>query len=338
MGSDSNLTKQTKPVDPGVNRVWDYLVYGATLPERTLRSTAAMLGGALTESAQLLVPQAFRDSKSYRTFVQQMLDMLVQDVGGVKTQKVDSLEEEQVENYVARKTVGSFLDFAGMATLHMSPVIILAVVSDVAYGSKSYLEELATQLKKEGVIAEDSTIGDVSDLLDAISEVSGETASVFDTPPINVEGLRNTVQDTADNIARIDPTKVLPKKELDQMWAEMQAVSDKEGIGLLEVSSAMTMYAMNKVETVGQGALTTICVSGELLDRHVLQHYWDGLDEISERGFYAMVAESSQPYIEAVWENFASSKPTITEDVLSGKLAGRVWIGVRGWFSEPDNE
>ncbi len=326
--------------DPGIQSVWDYMVYGTSLPERTLRSTAVMVGGALTESAELLVPQAFRDSKSYQTFVQQMLDMMVQDIGGIESTPEDSSAEESqnVENYVARKTVGGFLDFAGMATLHLSPVLILAVVSDLAYGSSSYLEELADQLKEEGVIANDSSIENVSELLDAIGEVSGETASVFDTPPIDIEGLREMVQQTADKIAQVDPTLILPKSELDQMWSDMNAVSESQGIGLLELSSGITMYTLNQIEYAGKGALTTIRVSGELLDRHVISHYWDGLEEISEKGFYAIVAESSQPYVQAVWENFSTTRPTITEDVLSGKLAGKVWNGVRAWFVESEQQ
>ena len=61
---------------PTVNQVWDYLMFGTTVPERLFRSTTAMIGGVLKESSQLLVPQAFRTSKSYSIFVQQMLDFM----------------------------------------------------------------------------------------------------------------------------------------------------------------------------------------------------------------------------------------------------------------------
>ena len=60
-------TDQPSPsaADPGIRSIYEYLTYGLSLPERALRSTSAMVGGALRESASLLVPQAFRDSKSY---------------------------------------------------------------------------------------------------------------------------------------------------------------------------------------------------------------------------------------------------------------------------------
>lgn len=333
----SNETCAESP--PDIFAVHKYLIYGLSLPERTLRSTAAMVGGVLNESAALLVPQAFRDSKSYRTFIQQMLDMLSNDVGGVEKKANQTGEDpQQVEDYVARKAVGSFVDMAGMATLHLSPIVLLAVVSDLAYGSKTYLDELSTELKKEGIIKQDSTIHGAADLLEAVSEVTSEATSAFDTPPISIEGLRATIESTTDNIARIDPTSVLPKSELDQLWSDMQSIAGQEDVSILKLSSALTMYSLNQVETVTQGALTTIMVTGDVFDRHVLDHYRDGLTEISEKGLYPMLLDAAQPYTEAVWENFSTERETITEDLFTGKLVGKVWDGVSGWLGWSSDE
>ena len=150
--------KQTRD-DPGIEQVHRYLMYGLSLPERAVRGTAALVGGAINESATLLVPQAFRDSTTYSKFVQEMLDMLNKDVGGVKlpvedaatgnsdetadaarTENAVAADEEEVADYVAKKTVGTFIDLAGMATFHLSPITVLAIVSDLAYGSQAYLD------------------------------------------------------------------------------------------------------------------------------------------------------------------------------------------------------
>ncbi len=69
---------------PEANSVLNYMLYGLSLPERALRSTSAMVGGALHESAAMLVPNAFKSSKSYTLFVQQMLDFMANDIGGVE--------------------------------------------------------------------------------------------------------------------------------------------------------------------------------------------------------------------------------------------------------------
>ena len=343
MNSDSNSVDASS--EPSVKSVYDYLVYGLSLPERTLRGTAAVVGGAIHESAALLIPSAFRGSRSYQTFVQQMLDMLAKDMGGVGAMErgdegdlpapagQEQGERPQVEQYVARKAVGSFVDLAGMATMHLSPLTLLAVISDVAYGSKTYLHELANELKREGVIAADSTIDSAADLLDAIGHATGQTAEVLDLPPLSVDGMRETISRTKENVAQIDPTRVLPESEIKRLWQDMKTMADRENVSLFEISSAMTMYSLNRVTTVGRGALTTVRVTGNLLDQHLFEHYWDALGEIGRRGIYGMLADTSRPYIEAVWYNFGAHRPTVTEDLLSGKLIGRVWKGFRDWIS-----
>ena len=61
----------------------DQLGYVLSLPERVLRSGTGLVGGMARESAALLVPQSFQTSRTYTAMVQQMLDFLVHDVGGV---------------------------------------------------------------------------------------------------------------------------------------------------------------------------------------------------------------------------------------------------------------
>jgi hypothetical protein len=173
--------------DPGYAAVRRFLIYGLSLPERTLRSGVGLVGGAVRESAGLLVPQAFQNSKTYSVMVRQMLDYLVEDVGGV-ARPAQAEVEPRTENFVARKAVGNFVEMAGLATFHISPLTILAVVSDVAYGSQTYLRELSEELKRQHVIDENSTIDHVDDLLAAVSQASSVTANAFDVPPLSVDG------------------------------------------------------------------------------------------------------------------------------------------------------
>src|SRR5690606_37291496 len=92
--------------------------YSTSIPERTLRSASALAGGLVRESTNWLVPLAFRNSKSYSIFVQQMLDFVVNDIGGVK-RVLNPNKAEQVD--LARKTVGNLLDMTALATFHISP-------------------------------------------------------------------------------------------------------------------------------------------------------------------------------------------------------------------------
>ena len=322
---------EEKKNEPSVSTVRNFLLYSLSLPERALRSTAGVAAGTVRESAALLLPRAFQNSKTYSVMVRQMLDFLAEDVGGVaRAEGKDDGSPPPVENFVARKAVGNFIDMAGIATLHLSPIMILAILGDVAHGSKTYLKELADELKQEGIIDETSSIGSVDDLLQAVSEASKTTAGAFDTPPLSIDGLRETITQTRKAVMSIDPTKAFPQNEIDRLWNDLYGIAKTEGVNPFAVSSAMTLYSLDRVATVGRGALSTVRVTGNLFDRHILTHYSDALDEIRHRGLYATLAETSKPYIDALWQNFTSEKGTITEELLTGRLFAKALGLVRG--------
>ncbi|MBM81353.1 MAG: hypothetical protein CMJ78_12290 [Planctomycetaceae bacterium] len=314
-----------------------YLMYSLTVPERTFRSTIGLAAGAAREVADFLVPQAFQSSKTYEVAIRNSLRFLTQDVAGVKADPTDDTAQPQ-DDYVARKTVGNFVDLAGLATLHVSPLWLLAIVSDVAYGSKSYVNELANELKAQGLIDEDSTINHVDDVLKAIQDASGKAAGLFDTPPLSTEQLKETLDETREAVTSAEYTKVLPEAELKKYWEEMRDVANRENVSLLGVSGAMTMHSLGKVKTVSQGALTGIMVAGGLFNRHVIGHYVDSLTSIHERGYYQTLQESATPYVDAIWTNFEANRPTLTEEVVTGRAISKLYTKVSGWFSRSEEE
>ena len=92
-----------------------------------------------------------------------MLDFVVSDIGGVRRAAAkDQSHHEQV--FLARKTVGNLLDMTALATFHMSPLTVLAIFSDVAYGSKIYMQQLSLRLKEQGIIDESTTIDGAAEL------------------------------------------------------------------------------------------------------------------------------------------------------------------------------
>jgi len=313
-----------------------YLLYSLSLPERALRSTIGLAGGTAQRAAEFLVPQAFQSSKTYEIVVRNSLKFLTDDIGGAKT---GDEEEPAMEGFMARKAVGNFVDFAGLATLHVSPLWMLAIVSDVAYGTKTYVVELAEELKKQGVIDDTSTIHHADDVLEAIQNATGESATLFDTPPLSVEQLRETLQQTREAATSADYTSVLPQAEVQRYWGEIRDIATKEDVSLLGVSGAMTMHTLEKAKTASTGAFTGLRVAGGLLNRNVLGHYVDSLSALHEKGFYATVSESYAPYVEAVWDNFSTEKGTWTEEVVTGRVFGSAWNAVKGWFgSDPDSQ
>ena len=315
---------------PSSATIRDYLLYGLSLPERAIRSTAGVVGGALRESAAALIPQTFRNARTYQLFIGQMLDFLAEDIGGVD--RPEQSGNPRVEDYVARKTVGNFIELASLATIHISPMLLLAIVSDVAYGSKAYLRELAEELQAQGVIRDASAIRQVDDLLDAAASASEETASAFDTPPLSIEGLRETVRQTRGKLRGIDPARVIPEDEIKQLWNGMRSIARRENTSPLAISGAMTLGSLDKVAKLGSGALSSVRAAGTLLDGVVLDHYRTVLANIDEHGLYPTVAASSQPYAEALWRNFSADRTTATESFLRSGAAERALGKARRWL------
>ncbi len=307
-----------------------YLFYGLSLPERAVRSSIGLAAGAARETAQFLVPRAFQDSRTYGIVIRNSLNFLASDVGGVAPDPDG--EQPAIEGYLARKAVGNFVDLAGWATLSCSPIWLMAVVSDVAYGARAYTRELATELKEKGLIDEKSTINSVDDLLGAIQAATGEAAGLFDTPPLSVKDLRATLEATRAALDGADITSVIPENELEALWSEMKQVAGEENVGLLGVSGAVTMLTLQKISTVGQGALTGVQVVGGLLNRKVISHYIESMVTIRKHGFYRSLRDTSEPYIEAVWSNFSIDRETWTEAVFNGRAIGWGFSKVTGWL------
>jgi len=314
---------------PSASSIRDYLLYGLSLPERAIRGTAGVVGGTLRESAVLLVPQSFRNAKTYQVFIGQMLDFMTEEMAGVDPEHRPS--PPRVDNFVARKTVGNFVDLATLATFHVSPMLLLALVGDIAYGSKAYLKELAEDLEARGVIEDASTVQQADDLLDAVASASQKTAQSFDTPPLSVEGLKETIRQTRESVSEIDPSVVLPKEDLDRLWQRIRSTAKGEGVSPLAISGLMTLGTLEKIGKIGTGTLSTVRVAGSLVNRHVLDHYRKALGDINRDGFYRTLSTSSRPYVDALWRNFSSERGTLTEEFIKSGGVGRTWRRVQDW-------
>ncbi len=330
----SHESESRAPKNSAASILGSFLVYTLSLPERTVRSTIALAGGAAREAASFLVPRAFQSSKTYEIVVTNSLKFLTEQVGGAKSAnaKEPAGSADSDAEFMARKAVGNFVDLAGGLTLHMSPLWLLAIVSDVAYGSKTYVQELARELKSQGLIDDDSTIARMDDVLGAIQQTAGKTASLLDTPPLSVDQLKASLEETRQALTSADFTSALPQAELARYWTEMHDIAQRDGVSLLEVSSAITLHSLGKLGTITSGTLTGIKVAGGLLNRNVLNHYVDSLSTLRQKGFFATINECYSPYVDAVWNNFSTDRETITEGVVSGRLLGRMYKSIRGLF------
>lgn len=338
------MSDASKPTDPPTADerkagMRQRLLYGLSVPERALRSAAGLFGGALRESAGLLLPDAIRNAKTYRAFIGQMLDFMAEDIGGAEPSRTAASAPspgDRVEGYMARKTVGNFVDLVSLATLHLSPMLLLAVVSDVAYGSKAWLRELAEELQRQGVVEDAAAIERADDLLEAVAAASAQTASVLDTPPLSAEGLREAVRQARESLTGVDVRQALPERDLAGLWEAMQASARRQGVSPFNLSALMTLASLETAGKVGAGALSTVQATGALLDRNFVAHYRATLADIDDKGFYPSLAAASRTYLKAASRNFSPSRKTATEDYLE-RAAQQALSRARRWANLRDD-
>lgn len=319
------------------------LMYGLSLPERFVRSAVGVTAGTAIDLAEFVVPQAFRDSKSYEVMVRNSLGFLASGIGKVaETSPLpspvatlpagDAIAATGAGTVIAKKAAATFIDIAGLATLHVSPVWILAIVSDAAYGTQTYLNELAEELQKQGLIDDSSTIHRVDDLFAAVKRATGTAASSFDLPPLSLEELRTSLTQTRNALREVDPTQLIPEAEISRVWNEMRDVASQEDVSLLGVSAAMTMRTVESIKGLTQGSLTGLFVAGQIVNRNIFGHYRTALAEIRSQGIWVSVRNTYQPYVALASGNFTASRKTWTEQVLDPGHVTRAWTAVRGWF------
>ena len=346
--SDNNSTPSSSDDRSTAEQLLSGLLYGVSLPERLVRSAVGITAGTAKEIAEFVVPQAFQDSKSYEVAVRNSLNFLLANVATVSdpnaekptappaaTPVANATSDPTAMNpgrFIARKAVGNFIDIAGLATLHVSPLWILAIVSDAAYGTKTYLSELAGELQSQGLIDDSSTIHRVDDLFDAIKKASGRAASNFDTPPLSLVELKTSFEQTRAALNEVDPTLLIPEAEIGRIWSDMRSLADQEKISLLGVSGAVAMQAVETIKTATQGSLTGLFVAGKIVNRNIFAHYISALSDIHKHGLWSSVRNTYGPYVDLAWGNFTSSRKTWTEQVLNPSRFARLWAKIRRLF------
>jgi hypothetical protein len=276
------------------------------------------VAGIVKEASELLIPEAIRHTRLYQVLLNKNLRYLIQRVGAVEGVYPD--KNKTMPKYVARKFVGNFVEVAGILTLRASPVWVLALLSDISGGTKVYLKELAGELRRKGLLGEESPVDSIDQLLDGLQLVSGKIADHIDTPPLSVDELRETLKYLREDAQAIKLKGKVDHEELDSMLLEMKEVAKKEKKSLYEISTAMAMNAFNQLDRSGRTAVTGLQVGRALVDRTILAHYGRALKGISQEGYYRYLSRSSRPYLRAMTHHLSHRNITWTERYFLGKI------------------
>ena len=273
--------------------------YLLSLPERCVRAVVAVAGGLLHETAQLVLPRFFRRSRLYEATAKNLLRVAIELVGGVEgaSAKDGGLPARDL---ALRKGAGNVVELGSIAAFGFSPLWLLAAASDVARGSRVYLNALVEELQHAGLLEEDAQVGSVDELLGVLERSTGASARLIDLPPLELEELRRSIAELRDEAEEL-PTQ----DELADVFDALKRAARAEGRPLLEVSAGVGLAFLLSARRVGR--------------EHLVVPYREDWRPLRREGFGAYARRVSRPYREAVAGHFDEQRPSYTERLL-GRL------------------
>jgi hypothetical protein len=265
-----------------------------SLPERAVRSLVAAVAGLIHESAQVLLPRLVRRSRLYEATAKNLLRISIELVGGVEAASTGEPEAPAPKELAMRKGAGNVVELGSIAAFGFSPLWLLAAASDVARGSRVYLESLTEELKAAGVLSEEAHFGSVDELLGAFEGGSGAAARLIDIPPVELAELRRSFAELRDHAEELPSPD-----ELAVLYRGLRQEARVENRSLLEVSQGIGM--------------AFLLSAGKVSRRHLLVPYREDWKPLADEGFAAYARRVSAPYGRAIGGHFDRLRETWTE-------------------------
>jgi hypothetical protein len=269
--------------------------YLASLPERTARAGAALTGGFVYETGEVLLPLAVRRSRLYQAIVGRLLRITIELVGGVEG--VYPTEEMRVRELLVRKTAGNAIELSSFLAVGWSPVWLLAGASDLIGGTKVYLRVLATELRDTGVLSAEEDVASFEELLTALEGTSGMLADTVDVPPLNIPSVRTSWQELRRQVADLPDADGLEK-----IFSDLQLAARQEDRSILEISSIVALGAVHAGVRLG--------------NVHIFEYYRSALRTITDEGLVSFLHRTSTPYLMRARSHFDPESSTYSERLL----------------------
>ena len=269
--------------------------YLVSLPERTARAGAALVGGLAYEASEVALPLVVRRSRLYQTVLGRLLRITIELVGGVRG--VYPTEEIPARELLVRKTAGNIFELSSFLAVGWSPLWLLAGASDLVGGTKVYLRALVAELREAGVLAADARVTSFEELLSGIEGASGVLADTVDVPPLNVAGVRASWQELRQQAADLPDAA-----GLQMVFAELQLAASQEDRSMLEISSMVALGAVRAGMRLGSV--------------HIFDYYRGALRTIVEESLLSFLRRTGTPYLKRAGSHFDPRSSTYSERLL----------------------
>ncbi len=297
--------------------------YVCSLPERAVRSLAALAGGAAHEFGAVVLPQRVRRSRLYESLVETTLRFLVEQVGGIEG--IYPGDSSLPDDFLLRRAAGNVIELAGFISFRASPVWVLAALADLAGAGRDLIVDIADALEKEGLLEPGRRFESVDQLLDGLERTAGRAAETVNTPPLDIRSLREEWSQLRGAAAHLPRLTLPPADRLWSQWRELKQEAAAQGRPVVELSSAMAVAAVRKfpdnARWLSRAARISTRRTGEVLARGLLDHYRATLAEIRAMGYGNYWLREFQPYFRGCVRQFSPARISMTERLLARRRA-----------------
>ena len=292
--------------------------YTISLPERVIRSLTALLGGVLKESTDFLIPDALKESTTYRIFIGNLLRYGVENIG-----RVHGVYEEEgtMDNdYGVKKVVGNGIELVGVVAVSASPLWVLAFFSDALWGVDKYFKRIADELDRDDLIEEKIRFERRGDLLQSFVKVSDSLAKNVDTPPLTKAEIKENFDELREYFREVGEKAKISLDDIEGMWMKIENAARDSNRSIYEISGAVTIHTMNRVRSMRKTLRASGKVGSDIIHEDILDYYRSALDDIADRGYATVIKEEFSPYLKRSWEMFSPDEKMLTERIFSREL------------------
>jgi hypothetical protein len=289
-----------------------------SLPERSVRSTGALAGGLLRELSEVVLPSSFRRTKLYRSLVDTTLRFIIEEVGNVPRA---SLDDPQLPlDFTLRRSAGNGIEMVGILLFRLSPVWVLAALSDLSSASRVLIREISESLQERGLLERGADFQTIDQILDGLEKTSARLADNLNLPPFDITTLRQEWETLKDEAKKIPPRQRPSKERLAAAWQQLRNEADQQNCSVFELSSLLALSAATRLPGkafwLSQCATLAARRTGTLLASTLLDNYATTLREIHQTGYLRYWAREFRPYLSAAASHFSPGQISYTERFL----------------------
>jgi hypothetical protein len=267
------------------------------------------------------MPRVIRRGRLYQNLVEATLRFMIETVGNVEG--VYPTGEQLSEDFLLRRTAGNGIELIGIVAFRASPVWVLAALADVSGGGRHLIQEITSELKREGLLAVDTQFTSVDQMLDGLERSAGRLAEAINTPPLDVAGLRKEWASLRRDLQSIPPGNLPSGDAIRDTWLELKRVSVAQDRSVFQMSSVLALDAVNslpqKIRWLSSAARLATEKTGEVFAAALLGHYRETLAMIRETGYASYAVRQFRPYLYAAALQFSPRQQTLTQRLISSR-------------------